>query len=161
MRSASNPGGSSHQRVKDRFVGESLVSAAAEPSEERPAVRWTGGIAFVPARIKDNPAIDEAQYRDSLSYLPTVVRERLLHGDWSVGHAGLIHPEWLRYFTIDGHQLRLRDGKGQVLASVDERRCRRFGTVDPAGTSADRLASGAGVRRAGRSSWSGTNRRTS
>ena len=180
MRSASNPGGPGHAWVKARFIpdsasGERKLPETALPVDERdevcassdveahdpggfreltlPARRvfYKNGIAFVPATLADNPALNADEYRRSLSHLPTIVRERLERGDWSIREDGLLRHEWLRYFVAHGRRLDLLDVRGEPLVSVDERSCRRFVTIDPAGTSADRArASAVGGRRAGR-----------
>jgi hypothetical protein len=67
MRSASNPGGVGHSWVKKRFVTE----------RKPPAV-------FIPARLDDNPSLDQAEYVESLHNLPEVTRRQLLDGDWDV-----------------------------------------------------------------------------
>ena len=82
MRSASNPGGTGHEWVKQRFLVEG-------PTEGRP---------FIPARLEDNPHIDEAAYRHSLAQLDPITRAQLLSGDWSARIAGKkFRREW---FTI-------------------------------------------------------------
>jgi len=172
MRSASNPGNSGHTWVKNRFVSEEAQrwfdeisasdldehAAARSTRGESPGTKDTtaarvfykDGSAFVPARICDNPAVDENEYRRSLAHLPSVIRQRLMNGDWSVSERGLIRPEWLCRYEADGQLVRLRDRQGVVFASIDDRSCRRFATVDPAGTSADR----AEERRGRPPSWS-------
>jgi phage terminase large subunit-like protein len=125
MRSASNPGGIGHGWVKQRFVGQ---------KSER---------AFIPARIADNPGLSEREYRRSLAHLPPVLRERLMNGDWSVMEEGVFRPEWLRYYITarEGtpqEQLEISLPDGRVLAAVPTAQCRRFCTIDPAGTSADK-----------------------
>jgi len=161
MRAAGNPGGPGHAWVKARFIPEDVegVGRALLPVMSRGRARvpvlyggdvlWKGGIAFVPARIADNPGLDVQEYRRSLSHLPSVLRQRLERGDWSVHEAGLIRRQWLRYFTQRGRMLDLLDGRGERFARVDERRCRRMATIDPAGTSADR----ARERRGRAASW--------
>ena len=139
VRSASNPGNLGHAWVQRRFVGE------ASRSEEQAAAEmlWRNGIAYIPARIADNPAVNEAEYRMSLSHLPLVERERLMHGDWAIRADGLIRANWLRYFEQRNHEQRgtrftLLGEEGKSVATIDERSCRRFVTIDPAGTSAER-----------------------
>ena len=121
---------------------------------------------FLPSLLADNPHLAADEYTQSLLHLPPVQRERLLHGDWDVREAGLIKPEWLRYYVElpaecgpmvpigqavresvalqctsdrDGRTtLDLLDPAGRSLVQVNSATCRRFITVDPAGTSADR-----------------------
>ncbi len=73
MRAASNPGGVGHVWVKGRFV---------KPEHpKRP---------FIPARLKDNPYLDTAEYIESLMELQPVEREQLLAGDWEVREQGKV-----------------------------------------------------------------------
>lgn len=87
MRAASNPGA---QWVKERFE---ITRGRTEP------VQWTsdGARAFVPARIIDNPALDDAAYIPMLNKLDPVTRLQLLEGDWDVRPEGkLFQREWFR-----------------------------------------------------------------
>jgi predicted phage terminase large subunit-like protein len=81
MRSASNPGGVGHEWVRARFVDGQAK-----------------GRLFIPARLDDNPYLDRAQYRESLSELDPVTRAQLLDGDWQVRPQGVLFKrEW---FTV-------------------------------------------------------------
>jgi len=71
MRSAGNPGGAGHEWVKSRYI---TPETAVGP--------------FVPARLIDNPAIDQAAYRRSLAKLDPVTRQQLEEGDWDVQAQG-------------------------------------------------------------------------
>jgi len=78
MRAASNPGGVGHEWVKNRFD-----------------VLGKGGKPFIPARLEDNPYIDQEEYRKSLNELDPVTRSQLLYGDWSVRHEdGIFKRDW-------------------------------------------------------------------
>lgn len=137
MRSASNPGNLGHAWVKKRFI----TNAGLEGDASLPGVIVREDRAYVPARIADNPAVDEAEYRRTLSHLPTIERERLMNGDWNIRGDGLIRPHWLRYYQEQGRELWLLDGEqdaSRPLIAIDERDCRRFVTIDPAGTSQQR-----------------------
>lgn len=72
MRGASNPGGIGHQWVHQRF----FVEGAAKQR------------VFVPAKLQDNPHLDQAGYRESLQELDPVTRRMLEHGDWDAKDAG-------------------------------------------------------------------------
>jgi predicted phage terminase large subunit-like protein len=72
MRSASNPGGVGHEWVKRRFIAEGLE----------------GGRVFLPARLADNPSLDEDEYVASLQELDPVTLQQLLNGDWTAAHTG-------------------------------------------------------------------------
>lgn len=79
MRSASNPGGMGHEWVKQRFLIEGERS----------------GRIFVPARLDDNPYLDQEEYVGSLMELDPVTRAQLLSGDWEVRPEGkLFHRSW-------------------------------------------------------------------
>lgn len=159
IRSASNPGNLGHAWVRARFISPTATAAAqaiahgASPASQ-PAVYWQqdsrqGDIAYIPARIGDNPALDEQEYRRSLLHLPPLARERLMNGDWSIQEQGLLRADWLRYFrvseargtpgVVDRHELlHPLNAAGTIVGNLSGRDCRRFVTVDPAGTSADR-----------------------
>ena len=72
MRSATNPGGVGHEWVKRRFID----------SERDPRRK------FYPAKLSDNPHVDEEEYTAALSMLDPVTRQQLLDGDWSVRTSG-------------------------------------------------------------------------
>lgn len=71
MRAAGNPGGIGHNWVKARFI-----------------TNRTPGRAFVPARLSDNPHLDQRSYIDFLNALDPVTRKQLMHGDWDVRPEG-------------------------------------------------------------------------
>jgi predicted phage terminase large subunit-like protein len=78
MRSASNPGGAGHDWVKDRFI--------TSPSPGR---------IFVPAKLTDNPSLDQEDYRSSLDELDHHTRRQLLEGDWDSRPPGdLFRRSW-------------------------------------------------------------------
>lgn len=80
MYSASNPGGTGHEWVYDRFI---------DPDTCEP------GAVFLPALLKDNPSLNQEEYEESLNHLTVLDRERLLNGDWSVLEQGSIfHRSW-------------------------------------------------------------------
>lgn len=80
MRAASNPGGEGHAWVYDRFMPD-LSAAAADHR------RKTGRL-FVPARLTDNPYIDQASYRKGLAELDDIERQQLEEGLWVTDPAG-------------------------------------------------------------------------
>lgn len=134
MRSASNPGGLGHAWVKERFVGREPAMNIVERD----------GRVYIPARIADNPALDEAEYCRSLMHLPALARERLMNGDWSVEEQALFHAEHLRYYVETASQMELLDPRGVVFQQVEEGSCHRLITIDPAGTAADYTAEAKG-----------------
>ena len=91
MRCASNPGGIGHAWVKRRFV--------------EPASR--GGRIFIPARLADNPSLDQDSYRQSLEEVDPVLRAQLLGGDWDVRplsgreYFSVAHMEGFEKFAVE------------------------------------------------------------
>jgi predicted phage terminase large subunit-like protein len=77
MRAASNPGGVGHGWVKQRFL--------IEQHPER---------LFVPAKLDDNPHLDQESYRKSLDKLDPFTRAQLLQGSWEEYSGGLFRREW-------------------------------------------------------------------
>lgn len=93
VRAATNPGGDGHAWVYKRFA------QWLDPSHETPAkpgeLLWFVGDervpretplalsrTFVPARLEDNPRLNEKEYRSQLAQLDPVRRAQLEHGDW-------------------------------------------------------------------------------
>lgn len=110
MRAASNPGGLGHEWVKKRFL--------LETSADR---------LFVPARLADNPRLDQANYVASLMQLDPITRQQLLDGDWDAYQGGRFLRHWLKYYD--------RHGDGYLLGDriyPKEQIHDRFLTVDPA-----------------------------
>lgn len=77
MRSATNPGGPGHAWVHNRFV----VPGARYP--------------YVPARLDDNPYLDQRDYEESLSELDPILRMQLREGKWVLDPRGKpYNPAW-------------------------------------------------------------------
>jgi phage terminase large subunit-like protein len=110
----------------------------SHPGTADPTISRQDERIYIPSRLADNPFLSADEYRASLLHLPPLERERLLNGDWGVQEAGLIQAAWLRYFVEENGQLELLAPSGQILATIPEDSCRRFVTIDPAGTSAER-----------------------
>lgn len=77
MRGATNPGGPGHGWVKRRFIERLPDPEDPDDTPEAAAAR-----IFIPARLEDNPHLDQAAYRRSLAGLPRAERQQLLAGDW-------------------------------------------------------------------------------
>ncbi|HPM84239.1 MAG TPA: terminase family protein [Candidatus Anammoximicrobium sp.] len=131
MRAASNPGGIGHAFVKARFLTDESATAI-QRADPRMVFDGPDGRVFIPAAIRDNPAVDPDEYEEKLRHLPPVTRARLMRGDWSVAESVIIPPAWLHRYDIGGQMLVA--GERQI----DHRQCRRFATIDTAGTSRDR-----------------------
>lgn len=79
MRTATNPGGIGHDWVKRRFITEGSSK----------------GRIFIPARLEDNPHIDQEAYNEALNELDPVTRRQLRLGDWTARHGGSkFRREW-------------------------------------------------------------------
>lgn len=74
MWSASNPGGIGHDWVYKRFFEETK-----------------GTRAFIPARLTDNPHVDQAEYASALSELDLTTRRQLLDGVWVRDSGGNVY----------------------------------------------------------------------
>jgi predicted phage terminase large subunit-like protein len=86
MRGAANPGGVGHEWVRQRFVVEGRKHRRI----------------FIPAGLKDNPHLDQVEYRKRLQNLDTLERLQLLHGDWSAKQAGSLFDRlWFQDKIID------------------------------------------------------------
>lgn len=86
IRAASNPGGVGHDWVKERFA----IDREGGHNESRP---------FIPARMNDNPSLDQDSYRTSLSELDLVTRSQLEYGDWDIGATGnVFNRNWWQYY---------------------------------------------------------------
>lgn len=73
MRAATNPGGRGAHWVKARLVDNRTKRK---------------GSVFVPARLLDNPSLDQKTYTENLMHLSPIERERLLNGDWDITEGG-------------------------------------------------------------------------
>lgn len=78
MRAATNPGGTGHEWVKARYISPS-------PEDMRRNSR-----KFIPARLDDNPHVDQAEYEKNLMRLDAVTHAQLRYGDWDVALVGEI-----------------------------------------------------------------------
>jgi phage terminase large subunit-like protein len=142
VRAASNPGNIGHAWVKRRFITTDSSTAVE---------RGVGGVfdgpdgrKFVPAAIRDNPALDADEYEAQLIHLPPVTRARLMRGNWDVVESLVIPADWLRRYDARGDLLEADDRR------IDRRQCRRFATIDTAGTSKDK----ADAQKGKSASWS-------
>lgn len=81
-----NPGGPGHDWVKRMFIGGvNPETGVYEPPKHR----------YVPAKLQDNPHIDQSAYMKGLMHLHPTVREQLLNGDWRAREPGdYFRAEW-------------------------------------------------------------------
>lgn len=116
MRSASNPGGIGHRWVRARFM-----------------VEGDAGRIFIPARLPDNPSVDQAEYVASLRELDPVTLLQLLEGNWDITARGdLFRREkieivralpadltsWVRYWDFAATAVRV-SARGRTLNDPD------------------------------------------
>lgn len=105
FRLASNPGGLSHVQLKKDYVQPYLDAKRLEylltlneltDEEQREyyslleIVKPRKDRLYIPARIADNPGLDQETYIENLMALDPVTREQLLNGDWSIQEGGRI-----------------------------------------------------------------------
>ena len=123
-RLGSNPGGPGHEFVKRRYI--------APGSPQR---------VFVPARLADNPFLDQEQYLQSLAELDPITRAQLLAGDWDAVAAGRFKRDWLaRRMRRDPHSpdwAWLVDEAGAEVERFKPADRPRFQTCDPAASTSD------------------------
>lgn len=90
FRCASNPPAgeqiSKGQWVKNRYV---------DPKTRKK------GVIFIPAKMEDNPSLNQEEYRLSLSQLDAITRKQLEEGDWEIKQLGNIFKrEWFELVDI-------------------------------------------------------------
>ncbi len=77
---ASNPGGLGHAWVKQRFIVE---------GEKYSRV-------FIPAKLQDNPHIDQVTYTKNLQKLDATTRKQLLEGSWDAVAGKMFNRTWFK-----------------------------------------------------------------
>lgn len=90
IRSASNPGGTGHDWVKEKFVNTTEKRGHVYYSPDKDVV-------FVPATMYDNSYLDLDSYEVSLSKLDHVTRAQLKDGNWDVTFNGnMFKKHWFK-----------------------------------------------------------------
>lgn len=84
-----NPGGRGHSWVKEMFVDPSAV-----PDRE---FLSADGLTrtYIPAKVSDNPYVDQAEYVKMLSSMDDAMKRALLDGDWDILE-GVRFPQFRR-----------------------------------------------------------------
>jgi len=122
VRSASNPGGVGHEWVFQRFVAHQCLNSNCQAVYDHPVTTCSkcGGPiqapsrsrVFIPARLVDNPYLDQENYLKALANLPPLQRKQLLDGVWVASvNGGFFKPEWFRYVypeTVPKNTARIR-----------------------------------------------------
>ncbi|VTT96553.1 Large terminase subunit OS=Methanobacterium phage psiM2 PE=4 SV=1: Terminase_6 [Gemmataceae bacterium] len=130
-RGGTNPGGIGHDYVKERYVKAKDGSDPATPDRQ-----------FFPAKLSDNPHIDQDDYVRQLkdAGVDGVLLDQLLKGDWDAVAGGRFKPEWFGRVYRDPSSpdfLRLvRDGQEVERFKWTDRP--RFQTCDPAASTSAR-----------------------
>lgn len=103
MRAGTNPIGPGLQWVKKRFVdvakpGTEVVKKISVDVKDPNGVVRSESVErrqiFIPARLSDNPSINQAEYAATLSTKSAGVRRALLEGDWGSMTGDLIGTAW-------------------------------------------------------------------
>lgn len=97
MMMTANPGGIGHAWVKARFIDPAPPNTVWRPTpsleDPRPGTR-----CFIPAKVTDNPHIDEG-YIHKLNALDDAERRALRDGDWDV-YSGQRFGAWRRHIHV-------------------------------------------------------------
>lgn len=112
-----NPGGVGHGWVKSRFIdpapAEQVWRPAPSLEDPEPGTR-----CFIPARVTDNPHIDDG-YIKKLNALPDAERRALRDGDWDV-YSGQRFKDFRRAIhVIDPEDVPISLGGVQKAVGVD------------------------------------------
>jgi predicted phage terminase large subunit-like protein len=94
MRCTSNPGGDGHDWVKGRFLltAPNVAIVALDDETQESTTR-----IFIPAKLKDNPHLDQLDYKRKLGMLDPVTKAQLLRGDWDIMPEGnLFKRHWFK-----------------------------------------------------------------
>lgn len=115
MRGAANPGGRGHRWVKRRFIDKQ-----PDPDDPEDTLERCQGRVFVPARLSDNPSVDQESYAASLAGLDPQTRQQLLNGDWNAREPGdWVFPTGLAEVFALGAQFDEERKAGTLRPPVD------------------------------------------
>lgn len=113
MRSASNPPPNlAGAWVKHRYLSKECQAAYMNRGRFFGQV-WhndNGRRIFVPARMDDNPHLDQVSYRESLADLDIVTRKQQEEGDWTAHNSGRFHRSWFPCWRDIGDALIVGQG---------------------------------------------------
>ena len=125
-RGGTNPGGIGHGYIKARYVKTPDGKNPSAPDRQ-----------FFPARLSDNPHIDQEDYIKQLkeSGIDGILLAQLLRGDWDAVAGGRFKAEWFGWIRRDPHSpdfVTLHTHDGEIVERFNFRSCSRFQTCDPA-----------------------------
>lgn len=107
VRAASNPGGRGHLWVKMRFV-KKVGERDDEPFDQKLGKHIPHERVFIPARLRDNPSVDEESYTQALEQLDEATQAQLIEGDWDAREPGdwvIPDPTWIDAAVALGAEL--------------------------------------------------------
>lgn len=119
IRSTANPGGTYGDYYYNRyFVDIEEVNAGLEIPKR----------VFLPSGLKDNPYLDEEEYRNSLAELDPVTRRQLEDGDWEIREKGdIFDTAWLIPIEPELIPTARRKVRFWDLASIDPKYAQKKG----------------------------------
>lgn len=125
-RGGTNPGGIGHDYIKARYVKTKDGKNPATPDRQ-----------FFPAKLTDNPHIDQADYVKQLKEagIDGILLAQLLDGNWDAVAGGRFEAEWFGWIRHDPHSpdmVTLHRYDGTLVERFNFRNCTRFQTCDPA-----------------------------
>lgn len=141
-RAATNPGGFGASWVKKWFKIEPSVNPeiAAITGQK---VEWIGKnpeAPFLPAKLTDNPFIDQKSYAYGLSKLDETTRKQLQDGDWGEGGSTKFKRHWFHRWSQSGdHYVLGRDRVNEYGAFRLSNMMKIFLSVDSAASVAEGL----------------------
>jgi predicted phage terminase large subunit-like protein len=105
MRGASNPGNTGHEWVRSRFINRELWPDG-RPYYEEDSDQWLDAPFFIPARLEDNPHVNQKSYMRSLGHLDPVTRQQYLKGNWDAVSGGAqLKREWFKPLSVLPHDV--------------------------------------------------------
>jgi len=138
VRSASNPGNIGHSWVRKRFKIEPHIPPE-EAEKQGIKIRWIGKDPerpYLPARLSDNPYLDQEGYLRGLSQLDPETRKQLEDGDWGDSSTTKFRRSWFNRYSQNGNHYILgpdRENQAGVFSAKEMRRI--WLSVDPAASS--------------------------
>lgn len=117
MRAATNPGGIGHRWVHQRFIAKDPDPDDPTETEAKRRAR-----IFIPAKLADNPNVDQDAYVEALQQLDPETRQQLLEGDWNARQPGAwVFPIGLDEVFELGAEYDAQRAAGRMAPPVDQR----------------------------------------
>lgn len=110
FRASANPGGEHGEYYYSRFFTDNVDNKRL----------------FISAGLKDNPHLNEEEYRESLAELDDVTRAQLEDGNWQIRAKGdLFNKEWIIGIPVEGIPSYARRVRFWDLAGIDPKKKQR------------------------------------